>query len=115
MPLLFTHTMNVSNAKTATLEAIKIVNKPWMKEEKSLTQKNWSVQIAVKFQQKIVQNMEKILQNSNVGIVVLLPNGSVGGLHIFVNLVIKDNVRETMYLNTPKINYLNAPEKINVL
>jgi hypothetical protein len=48
------------------------------------------------FQSKTAQNMVKILFSSNVNFVVVLLNGFAGEILIFVNLVIKDSVMETM-------------------
>jgi hypothetical protein len=44
----------------------------------------------------------------------MLLNGSVGTLLIFVNLVIKDNVLETMFPNIQEINCLLVKVKIIV-
>ena len=60
-----------------------------------LSPNNWYVQIAVKFQLKIAQNMEKISYNLSANIVVRLLNGFVGVTLIFVNHVINGNVMVT--------------------
>ena len=95
----FTPTLCVSNAKVLTLEAEKIVWQRWTRrkmQEVLLKQNSWYAQIVVIFQSKTAQNMVKILFSSNVNFVVVLLNGFAGEILIFVNLVIKDSVMETM-------------------
>ena len=58
--------------------------------------------------------MVKILLNLNVNIVAQLLNGFVGEIHIFVNLVIKNNVMEIMLVSTLYKNYQNAQGQSNV-
>jgi|688.fasta_scaffold295459_1 hypothetical protein len=58
--------------------------------------------------------MVKILLNLNVNIVVQLLNGFVGEIHIFVNLVIKNNVMEIMLVSILYKNYQNAQDQSNV-
>ena len=58
--------------------------------------------------------MEKISFNLNVNFVVILLNGFVGEILIFVNHVIKGNVMEITLVNTLKINCLNVKVLENV-
>ena len=52
--------------------------------------------------------MKRNSMNLNVNIVVQLHNGFVGEIHIFVNLVIKDNVMEIMLVSIQYKNYQNV-------
>lgn len=79
------------------------------------SQKNWFVLSAAKFQLTIVKSMEKILLNSSVDSAVLLLNGFVGVVLIFVSHATKDNVKVTMSQNMLKINFQNVLVKISVL
>lgn len=65
-------------------------------------------QIAAKYLFRIVQNMERTLFNLNVNIVVQPLNGFVGEIHIFANLVIRNNAMEIMLVNILSKSYQNV-------
>lgn len=95
MHWLFLPTINVSNVNNLISVEEKLVKTQCNKTRVNLMKKNLFVQIVVKFQSKIVKNMEKIIYNLNVDFVVQLRNGSVGEIHIFVSLVIQNNAKDS--------------------
>jgi hypothetical protein len=54
--------------------------------------------------------MEWSTLSLNVSTVAILLNGSVGVIHIFVNLAINVKMREIMYQERNRMNYLNVQE-----
>jgi hypothetical protein len=70
--------------------------------------KNWFVvnaQLSVlEVASKVVKSMEPIISNLNASFAVQLLSGSVGVILIFVSLVIKNNVLETMFQGNPEIS-----------
>ena len=110
--------MNVSNAKTHTMEDVKHVIKP-VTITPTLRKKNLSAvnvpplpSVVVKRPAKL---MEQISSNTNANSAVKYHNGSVGVTHISVNCVIRNNVQEITYLERVKTSLTNALVQRNVL
>ena len=59
--------------------------------------------------------MERNILSLNVDFVVLLLNGSAGVILIFVNLVIKNNAKESILANYQKINCQNVKDQASAL
>ena len=76
--------------------------------------RNLFVHNAVMFLLKIVRSMEMTLQSSSVSFVVRRLNGSVGEIHTFVSLAIKNNAMVNMCQNIQRISYQNVKALANV-
>ena len=61
-----------------------------------------------------VRSMAKTSLNSNVSFAALLPNGSVGVIHISVSHAIRSSAVETMCLGSQKISFRNVGARQSV-
>lgn len=110
-------TINVSNAKILTLEVWRIAYK-LNKKDNSIKWRNWyavNARLLVWVQVLLIaRSMVQISLSLNAGFAVLLLNGSVGALHISVNLAIKDRLVVTMYLRSQKKSCHNVVQQKDV-